>query len=161
MNRISLWTSLSVLLLSCSLSVLAQQSAANAIVPLGRVAAQTSTFRAYVPFPFVVANQILPAGTYQIQRLMGRPVEGEQVGMIVVRSSDRGVYKAVVTNLVPQPLEPPGDSHLVFARHASKRYLSEVRIQGEKGHRIPNVSRELELAGSTVSQEEVALPELR
>ncbi len=38
-----------------------------------------------VPFPFVVGNQTLPAGTYQVQRLLGQPVEADQVGMVVIR----------------------------------------------------------------------------
>jgi len=124
----------------------------------GKAQAQTMTFKTQVPFPFVVGNQTLPAGTYQIQRLMGRPVEGEDVGVIVVRGADRGAYKAVVTNLVQQPLESPSDSQLMFTRHAGQRYLSEVRIQGEKSHQIPNVFRES--LGLNVSPERVALAEL-
>ena len=54
----------------------------------GNAHAQTMTFKTRVPFPFVVGNQTLPAGTYQIQRLLGRPGEPDEVGMIVVRSTD-------------------------------------------------------------------------
>jgi hypothetical protein len=61
---------------------------------------QTLTFKMQVPFPFVVGNQTLPAGTYQVQRLLGRPVEADQGGMIVIRSVNPRLYKAVVTNLV-------------------------------------------------------------
>jgi len=124
-------------------------------------AQQTISLKAHVPFQFVVGNQTLPAGTYQVQRLMGRPVETDQVGMIVIRSIDPGVYKAVVTNLVAQPLDARGSSQLVFASRAGQHYLSEVHVQGEKDHQIPNVSRELELAASDASQEEVVVAELR
>jgi hypothetical protein len=127
---------------------------------VGKAHAQTMTFKTHVPFPFVVGNQTLPAGTYQIQRLLGRPGEADEIGMIVVRSTDPRVYKAVVTNLTHQSLGSGSSSQLVFARHAGQRYLWEVRLEGEKGHQIPNVSPESELVGFQVSQEEVALAQL-
>jgi hypothetical protein len=160
MIRIRLGVCACLLLLTCVQSTLAQQASTNAVVPLGKAQAQTMTFKAHVPFPFVVGNQTLPAGTYQIQRLLGRPVEADQVGMIVIRSTDPRVYKAVVTNLVRRSPGSRSSSQLMFANHASQRYLSEVGIEGEKGHQIPNVSPESELVGSTASREEVVLAEL-
>ncbi|MFZ0865004.1 MAG: hypothetical protein ABR881_30120 [Candidatus Sulfotelmatobacter sp.] len=126
----------------------------------GNAHAQTITFKAHVPFPFVLGNQTLPAGTYQVQRLLGRPREADQVGMIVMRSTIPRVYKAVVTNLVRQPLDSNSSSQLVFANRGGQHYLAEVHMQGEKNHQIPNVSRESELARPDVSQEEVVLAEL-
>lgn len=143
-----------------------RNQAVTILVVLGALAvaahaqAQTTTFKARVPFPFVVGNQTLPAGIYQVQRLLGRPVEADQVGMIVIRSTDPRVYKAVVTNLVRQPVEARSSSHLVFANRAGRHYLSEVHVQGEKDHQIPNLSHELKLAGSDASQQEVVLAEL-
>jgi len=122
--------------------------------------AQTMTFKARVPFPFVIGNQTLPAGTYQIQRLLGRPGEGDQIGMIVIRGTERGLYKAVVTELAPQPDEPSGGSQLVFANHAGQHYLSEVHLQGEKDQHIPNVSQEREAVGSDASEQAIVLAEL-
>jgi len=88
MTRIQVWMSATVLLLGCSLPMLAQQSATTAMAPLGRAHAQTVTFIAHVPFPFVVGNQTLPPGIYQVQRLMGRPAETDQIGVIVVRRTE-------------------------------------------------------------------------
>jgi len=123
--------------------------------------AQTVTFKAVVPFPFVVGSQTLPAGTYQVQRLLGRPLEADQVGMIVIRSTDSRLYKTVVTDLVYQSLGSRSGSQLVFARRGGQHYLSEVHVHGEKEHRIPNLPRQLEFAGSAVSQEEIVVAELR
>jgi hypothetical protein len=145
MISVRIWMFVSILLLGCSLPMLAQQSAAHAIVPLGKVRAQTMTFRAYVPFPFVVGNQTLPAGVYQVQRLMGRSAETDEIGIIVVRGTDQYVYKAVVTNLAWHSLASGSSAQLVFARRAGQRYLSELRIAGEKGHEVPNVAPESEL----------------
>jgi len=146
MTRIQVWMSATVLLLGCSLPMLAQQSATTAMAPLGRAHAQTVTFIAHVPFPFVVGNQTLPPGIYQVQRLMGRPAETDQIGVIVIRSTDPRVYKAVVTNLVRHSAgSGSGGAHLVFARQAGQHYLSELRIGGEKEHQIPNVAPESEV----------------
>jgi hypothetical protein len=122
--------------------------------------AQTTTYKAQVPFPFVVGNQTLPAGTYQVQRLLGRPVNADQVGLIVIRSTDSLVYKAVLTNVVRQPFDANRGSQLVFANLGGQHYLSEVHVQGEKDHQIPNSSRQFERAGSDASQEEVVVAEL-
>lgn len=126
----------------------------------GEVQAQTTTFKVQVPFPFVVGSQTLPGGIYQVQRLLGRPAKADQVGLIVIRSTDPRVYKAVVTNLVRQPLDSNSSSQLVFANRGGQHYLAEVHVQGEKNHQIPNVSRVSELARPDVSQEEVVLAEL-
>ena len=124
--------------------VLAILSLLSLLAIAGTAHAQTLTFKAHVPFSFVVGNQTLPPGTYQVQRLLGRPAAADQIGMIVVRSADPRVYKAVVTNLAR---EGSGDSsQLVFASHAGQRYLSEVHLAGEKSEQIPNVAPESELA---------------
>jgi hypothetical protein len=137
---------------------------------------QTLIFEVQVPFPSVVGNQTLPAGAYQVERLLRRPVEADQVGMIVIRSIDPRLYKAVVTNLVRRSPGSRSSSRLVFANHDGRRYqsrrkapafrrgeyqLSGVRIEGEKGHQIPNAAHESELVGSDAPQEEVVLAELR
>ena len=126
----------------------------------GKAQAQTTTFKTHIPFPFVVGNQTLPAGTYQIQRLLGRPGAADEIGMIVVWNTYPRVYKAVVTNLVRQSPDSHSRSQLMFVGHAGQHYLSEVHIEGEKGHRIPNVSPESELGGFDGSQEEIVLAEL-
>ena len=125
----------------------------------GKAHAQAMTFKAHVPFPFVVGNQRLPAGTYQIQRLLGRPGESDQVGIIVMRSTDPRVYKAVTTNLVDQPT---GTSHtqLAFAAQGGQHYLAEVRIEGEKSQQIPKVFPEAEPARLEAPRDEVVLAEL-
>jgi len=79
----------------------------------GELQAPTITFGVQVPFPFVVGNQTLPASTYQIQRLQGRPREADESGMIVLRSSPPRLYKAVVTNLVRRSPSSRSSSELV------------------------------------------------
>jgi len=155
------WFSVSVLLVASALPICAQQQP-NAVVPLGRVRKQTMVLRAHVPFPFVVGNQTLPAGIYQVERLMGKPAEGDQVGIIVLRGADSPIYKALVTNLASPPLALSGGaSQLVFERHEGTAYLSEVQIAGEKKHQISTANPESERAQLERSQEQVGLAELR
>ena len=161
MARISSWTSLGVLLLGCSLPTLAQQSAANTSVPTGTVQGQTTTFKAYVPFSFMVGNRTLPSGTYRVQRLLGHPGAADEVGLIVLRSADHSVYAPVVTLLGPQTAGSNSHSQLVFASRSGQHRLSEVLIGGETAHRIPAASGDSELANSDAPRVEVALADLR
>jgi len=114
-----------------------------------------------VPFPFVAGNQTLPPSTYRVQRLMGRPTDTGKVGIIVLRSTDPRVYKALVTNLVRPPVNSRSGSQLVFADQAGQHYLSAVRIEGEMSHQIAKVPTEFELASSELAQDEIALAGLR
>jgi hypothetical protein len=53
-----------------------------------KVHPQTMTLKAHVPFPIVVGNETFPVGTHQVQGLMGRPAEADEIGMIAVPSTD-------------------------------------------------------------------------
>jgi hypothetical protein len=142
-HRMLVRLSLLGLLMGCSLQMLAQ--------------AQTVTFKASVPFPFVVGTQTLPAGNYQIQRLMGKPSETDRIGIIVLRSTEGRAYRAVVTNLV-QSSDEDSRSMLTFSHRDGQHYLSSVSIAGEKPHQIPNAPQELEEAGvNSASPAQVAL----
>lgn len=124
-----------------------------------RDAVQTVSFKVHVPFSFMVGNQILPPGSYRIQRLLGPPGAGDQVGMIVVRGTDHYAYKAILTKLSPESNDSRTTSRLLFSEHEGQRYLSEVRIGGEQGHVVPYSPGELE-SQSDVSGEQVAVAEL-
>jgi hypothetical protein len=50
--------------------------------------AQVSSFQATVPFPFVVRNQTLPAGTYVVQRFLGKPKSSADVRVMVMKSEE-------------------------------------------------------------------------
>ena len=147
------WMLLATLVLLSGL--MAAQSPANLTVE-----EQTAAFNAYVPFQFVVGNQTLPAGHYQIQRLMGRPSEADEIGMIVVRSNEKplssAVYQAVVTRLGAKCLDQDNAAQLVFVGRSGERQLSEVRITGEKAHKLANLSSGSEALRADASQERIA-----
>jgi len=126
-----------------------------------KVEANTATFTTSVPFPFVVGNQILPAGSYQIQRLLGHPNHADEIGMIVVRSADPRIYKAVVTMLVENSSPSHDNPRLVFTVIANQHYLAEVWMKGEKSQAIPGALAQSDAFGADAPRSEIVLAALR
>ena len=125
-----------------------------------RVAVKTTTFKTYVPFEFVTGNQTLPSGTYQIQRLMGRPGDADEFGMIVVRNADARVYKAVVTRLGGDVSDSHDNGRLVFTLLVDQHYLAEIRMDNERGHEIPAAVSQSDAVGSDAPRDEIVLAAL-
>jgi hypothetical protein len=112
----------------------------------GYARAQIASFRVSIPFDFITGHATLPAGNYIFQRLLGRPRKQDTVGIIVLRSTDRQIYRAIVTSLAAQP---PGsgtsDSKIVFRRSLGRHYLDQVWISGDEAvHVLTTVPRGLE-----------------
>jgi hypothetical protein len=126
----------------------------------GQAQTQLATFKAQVPFSFAVGNQILPAGTYQVQRLLGRPGVSDMTGLIVLRSTYPHAYKALVTHLSFGAVTSVGASQLVFTTYAGRHYLSEVRISGETTHQVTGLPQGIERASAHPSEAAVAFAEL-
>lgn len=109
---------------------------------------QVSAFQAIIPFPFVVGSQTLPAGTYLVQRL-GEQRTPNDVGVIVMKTSNHQVYKVIVTG--------PGDNHdaaraegsrLVFTSFKGREYLNRVWIAGDAAaHQLADVPFEITAQG--------------
>ncbi len=99
----------------------------------GSAQAQTLNFKADVPFEFVVGERTLPAGSYVLQRMLGRGSVQDQTGMLVLRSDERKVYEAIITGTVPQPKHGGRvGSRLVFNSYQGRHYLSQVWISGDE-----------------------------
>jgi hypothetical protein len=112
---------------------------------------QVSTFRASIPFPFIVGNQTLPAATYVVQRFLGKLKTGNDMGVIVMKATGPHVYKVIVT-------APGGDRHaahpqgseLIFTSFKGKQYLNRIWVAGDAvAHQLPNVSDEIPVPGTT------------
>ena len=108
------------------------------LLAAGTASAQTLRFKAEVPFPFVVGNQTLPAGTYQFQRLLGPPTSGDQIGMVSLRSADGRFYKVVVTSLVERRRDQAGSPQIVFTQSEGSYHLAQVWGNGDRlGQQLP------------------------
>lgn len=106
--------------------------------------AQVSSFQASIPFPFVVGKQTLPAGTYVVQRFLGKPKKAEDVGLIVMKTSDHHVYKVIVT-AAGEGLRTTsdGESKLIFTNFKGREYLNQVCVAGDAVvHQVANVPPE-------------------
>ncbi len=95
--------------------------------------AQTSHHSALtvkVPFEFLVGNQTFPAGTYRFQSLLDSVPNKGTIDVLVVRSTEARLYRAIVTDVVGS--EEPQNARLVFTRSDGRAFLSEVWERGKK-----------------------------
>ena len=83
-----------------------------------------------VPFEFAVGNQTFPAGTYQFQSLLNSVPSKATIDVLVVRSTEGRLYRAMVTDVVGS--EEPNNARLVFTRSDGRAFLSEVWEPGKK-----------------------------
>ncbi len=98
------------------------------ISAVGSANAQTSSIHISIPFDFVVENQTLPAGEYNIQPSVG--------GRVLLRSHDGAAATTVLTMPVKSQ-QASSETKLVFKRYGDQYFLSQVWSQGA------NVGREL------------------
>jgi len=114
------------------------------------VQAEVPSFHATVPFSFVVGNQTMPAGTYVVQRYLGQAKDPDTLGVIVMKISDRHVYKVMLTGTVADRSAERGlGSGLIFTTFEGKQYLNRVRLAGDTVvHQLANVPPEIRAQGT-------------
>jgi hypothetical protein len=109
--------------------------------------AQGFNVRADVPFDFVVANQTLPAGEYEV-----RPgATSDQ--MLIIQSSD-GSKAALAITYACGGGDPSKHSELVFHRVGNQYFLSQVQVQGyAQGRELPKNRTEAEAEAEVASNQ--------
>ncbi len=114
-------------------------------------AAQVSAFQVAVPFPFVVGTQTLPAGSYVVQRYLGKPKRAEDTGVIVIKADKRHIYEVILTGSGEAPRAARADaSRLIFTRFNGKQYLNWVCIAGDGiAHQLKNIPEEIAAQAET------------
>jgi hypothetical protein len=112
-------------------------------IPLA--SAQVSSFRVAIPFPFVVGNQTLPAGTYVVERFLGRPKSSADVRVIVMKDNHQHIYKVLVTcSREESPSVGATGSRLIFTSLRGREYLSRICVAGDVVvHQLANVPSEI------------------
>ena len=112
--------------------------------------AQTSRHAAAaveVPFAFVVGNQAFPAGDYEFHSLLASVADKGTVDVLVVRSMNGELYRAIVTDVVgsTEPVRP----RVVFTRSGERVFLSEVWESGKfSGCRLKSGQDRLQTAAT-------------
>ena len=108
----------SVVVAGCLLSLLLVGSA-GAQEPGTRI-------RASIPFDFTVKGKTMPAGTYDVTRVMDEPVT-----LLLRNVHDKHDVVVVETEPVRDPMMPRR-GELVFNRYGDTYFLSEIFTAGEQ-----------------------------
>lgn len=108
-----------------------------------------------IPFEFIVENQILPAGNYQIQALLQAQPGTDSIEVLTLRNTSERGYRAVVVDLGPEVISQSG-TELSFRRYGGQTYLASVRTNGKLLNLHPSLS-ELALRARNSEGEAVML----
>jgi len=106
---------------------------------------------AQVPFEFMVANKIVPAGEYEVQAITtdGRTlvIRNAEANVGLFSSSSQAEGKQNASNYA-----------LVFKHYGDRYFLSGIKLQGSKvTYRLPESKLEVELRAQNVSAREETL----
>ena len=106
---------------------------------------------AQVPFEFMVANKIVPAGEYEVQAITtdGRTlvIRNAEANVGLFSSSSQAEGKQNASNYA-----------LVFKHYGDRYFLSGIKLQGSKiTYRLPESKVEAELRAQNVSATEETL----
>jgi hypothetical protein len=121
------------------------------VVLSGMAAAQLnsrSKIVVQVPFEFVVANKVVPAGEYAVRVAT---IDGHILDISDARTNV-GVFSPASRTETKQPA-----SHcaLVFNQYRDRYFLSAIKLQGSKiAYRLPESKAEAELRAENVSATE-------
>lgn len=121
--------------------------AVTLIVLSGAAIAQTmgnSRMVAQVPFEFVLANKIVPAGQWSVQ---SGTMDGHT---LVIRNSDAkiGLFSTISFD---ESKTAASSYALVFKRYGDQYFLSGIKLQGSKvAYRLPESKAEAELRAQNV-----------
>ena len=124
------------------------------VVLSGMAAAQligSTRVVAQVPYEFMVANEIVPAGECEVQAIT---MDGQT---LVIRNAEA---KVGLFSPSSQWESKQGASHyaLVFKHYGDRYFLSGIRLQGSKiTYRLPESKVEAELRAKNVSATEETL----
>ncbi len=118
-----------------------------------------STIVAQVPFEFVVANKIVPAGKCLVQRatLDAPPQPTLMIGNVAARVSLFASASRIETK------EVAGAYTLVFNKQGDRYFLRGIKLEGSRmTYRLPESKAEAELRARNVpASEEIVLASLK
>jgi hypothetical protein len=111
---------------------------------------------ARVPFQFMVANKIVPAGQCEVRL-------AASIGGTLIFSNTEAKVGLLVATSPGETREAAGKYSLVFNRYGNHYFLSGIKIQGSKAmYRMPENKAEAELRAQNVpATEEVLLASRR
>ena len=85
-----------------------------------------------IPFDFILADRVLPAGRYAVER-----VDPVKPNVLMFKNSDNGIVRVFITQRVENE-ETSTASCLIFKLWKGKSYLYQVWVVGNKdGNQVP------------------------
>ena len=114
-----------------------------------------TALRANIPFAFTLRGKTLPAGDYQIERLLTEP------GVLVISNVARHEHEEAVFQTVAVSVrKAPKRGEIIFHRYGDTYFLSEVLSGGERtGGALPQTRQERDLKRDLISRGEKSEPE--
>jgi hypothetical protein len=104
----------------------------NAVAATTINAQSNRRFVIRIPFDFVLADQVLPAGNYAVER-----VDPTKPNVLMFKNTDNGIVRVFITQRVENE-EMSTASCLIFKRWKGESYLFQVWVVGNKdGNQIP------------------------
>lgn len=90
------------------------------------VSAQSTQVK--IPFPFMIGEKTLPAGSYNFQVDPANPVKVK-----VINTSSKAVSEATVQTRLAWISDAPRETHVIFDKSDEIHYLAELWIPGHDG----------------------------
>jgi hypothetical protein len=108
----------------------------------------SSTIVAEVPFQFVAANRVVPAGECKVQ---AETMDGKT---LIIRNVE--AKKSLFASISETESKQPASNYtLVFARYGNQYFLTGIKLAGSNiGYRLPESRLEHELRAQNVSATE-------
>jgi hypothetical protein len=114
--------------------------------------AQGTHVKGTIPFNFVVGNQVLPAGEYEVtSESFGSPA-------ILIRSDDGKASASLAMTISCSSYKPADKTKLVFHIVAGQYFLSQIWTQGnDRGRELRKSRAEVQLAKNNNASSEIML----
>lgn len=106
---------------------------------------------AQVPFEFMAANKIIPAGQCVVQS------NSQDGSVLLIRNSDAGASLMSLSSHT-EATQKSADTVLIFTRYGDRYFLSGMRLEGSNWtYHLPESKAEAELRAQNVSATEKTL----
>lgn len=85
-----------------------------------------------IPFEFVVSGQLLPEGTYVVERM-----DQTKPNVLMLKNADNGMVRVLFTQRA-EKWRVNSESCLIFTRYGQQLHLTQIWAKGNPdGHQVP------------------------
>lgn len=88
-------------------------------------------YRVDIPFAFVMGDQTMSPGKYEIQVTAASAFANKNFNILILRNRDGREYKALASGLV-QPIASTARAELAFQRYGDRAFFTQLRTHGRQ-----------------------------